>query len=268
MLDRSWAEIADALKLDPPGEIASALAWHDTWSGIVTAWPVDGPTEPLAVEMSGLPVFDSERHFDGFRGFGICRDVERLALRSRKLAHDPAAPSAPAKVLAFPASPPAADGTGSQPQEHSAFQELARELSERLSKTSGKSGAPVPLEPAEPVAAPRRGAASDAKAMARDTHEGRPILDRLPTGILVYRLNNLIYANRAFLDWTGYPTLEALAEAGGLDSLFIETKNDASGPRTPNGGQDAHHHHASTASRSRSKAACSAWRGTARTRWC
>ena len=30
--------------------------------------------------------------------------------------------------------------------------------------------------------------------------EGRPILDRLPIGILVYRLNNLIYANRAFLD--------------------------------------------------------------------
>ena len=41
--------------------------------------------------------------------------------------------------------------------------------------------------------------------------EGRPILDRLPVGILVYRLNNLIYANRAFLDWTGY------ANAGGAD---------------------------------------------------
>ncbi len=47
----------------------------------------------------------------------------------------------------------------------------------------------------------------------------------MPVGLLVYRLNNLIYANRAFLDWTGYPTLETLAEAGGLDSLFIETKS-------------------------------------------
>ena len=55
--------------------------------------------------------------------------------------------------------------------------------------------------------------------------KARPILDRLPVGILVYRLNNLIYANRAFLDWTGYPSLDSLAEAGGLDSLFIETKD-------------------------------------------
>jgi hypothetical protein len=32
--------------------------------------------------------------------------------------------------------------------------------------------------------------------------------DRLPIGILVYRLNSLIYANRAFLAWTGYSTLK------------------------------------------------------------
>ena len=29
----------------------------------------------MVVEMSGLPVFDRERQFKGFRGFGICRDV-------------------------------------------------------------------------------------------------------------------------------------------------------------------------------------------------
>jgi PAS domain S-box-containing protein len=64
-----------------------------------------------------------------------------------------------------------------------------------------------------------------------DAHEGRPILDRLPVGVLVYRLNNLIYANRAFLDWTGYDSLPSLAEAGGLDSLFIETRDDPSLPK-------------------------------------
>ena len=60
---------------------------------------------------------------------------------------------------------------------------------------------------------------------ARDAQDSRPILDRLPVGILVYRLNSLLYANRAFLDWTGYPSLEALTEAGGLDSLFIDSKS-------------------------------------------
>ena len=40
--------------------------------------------------------------------------------------------------------------------------------------------------------------------------------------MLVYRLDRLIYANRAFLDWTGYEQLHALEEAGGLDALFVE----------------------------------------------
>src|SRR5262249_53552691 len=83
--------------------------------------------------------------------------------------------------------------------------------------------------PAEAPRPARNGGAT------RDTQEGRPILDRLPVGILVYRLNTLVYANRAFLDWTGYTTLEALAEAGGLDSLFIETKDAPTPPEDRNG---------------------------------
>ena len=227
VLGLSWAEIAKTLTLDPSGEIANALSRHETFSGIETAWSIDGLDQPLTVEMSGLPMFDSERRFSGFRGFGLCRDVERLKdLRSRKLAQTPSVPIEPAKVLAFPASPPAATGPALSPKEHSAFQELARELSERLRKTAGKSGAPVPPEPAEPVAAPVEAPQATPKP-ARDTLEDRSIFDRLPTGILIYRLNSLIYANRAFLDWTGYSTLDELTEAGGLDSLFIEPKKDA-----------------------------------------
>ena len=56
-------------------------------------------------------------------------------------------------------------------------------------------------------------------------------------GILVYRLNTLIYANRAFLDWTGYLSLEALTEAGGLDSLFIDTKTEPAAGETRNDGK-------------------------------
>jgi PAS domain S-box-containing protein len=226
VLGRSWAEIAKTLTLDPSGEIANALSRHETFSGIETAWPIDGLEQPLTVEMSGLPMFDSERLFGGFRGFGLCRDVERLKdLRSRRLAQNQAAPSEPAKVLAFPASPPAPTGPALSPKEHSAFQELARELSERLRKTSGKSSTPVAPEPAETVAAPVETPQATPKP-ARDTLEDRSIFDRLPTGILIYRLNSLIYANRAFLDWTGYSTLDELIEAGGLDSLFIEPKKE------------------------------------------
>jgi len=227
VLGRGWAEIAKTLTLDPPGEIATALSRHETFSGIETAWPIDGLDRPLTVEMSGLPMFDSERRFGGFRGFGLCRDLKRLKdLRDRKLAQNPSATIEPAKVLAFPASPPAPTGPALSPKEHSAFQELARELSERLRKTAGKSSAPVPSEPAEPVAAPVQAPQATPKP-ARDALEDRLIFDRLPIGILIYRLNSLIYANRAFLDWAGYSTLDELTEAGGLDSLFIEPKNGA-----------------------------------------
>src|SRR5262249_20610495 len=53
--------------------------------------------------------------------------------------------------------------------------------------------------------------------------EIRLMLDRFPVGVLIYRLNDLIYANRAFLRWAGYGSLAALNEAGGLDALLIES---------------------------------------------
>ena len=86
-------------------------------------------------------------------------------------------------------------------------------------------------EPSVPLAQPVR----EPPKAAQDAQDSRPILDRLPIGILVYRLNSLIYANRAFLEWTGYSTLEALNEAGGLDSLFIESKDKTSPQNTRNG---------------------------------
>ncbi len=251
VLDRPWAEIAAALKLDPSDQITRALATRDTWSGIVVMWPVDGADERLPIEMSGLPVFDRDRQFIGFRGFGICRDVERLDALQRRRSQPAPTPQPPAqesqegKVLHFPAAPapiaPAAEpvpppppesvtqAPSLSPNEHSAFQELARELSERLKKGPDQNAEPLPPEPVAEVPAPPPPPEPPRQARngnaARDTHEGRPILDRLPIGVLVYRLNSLIYANRAFLDWTGYGSLDALAEAGGLDSLFIETKD-------------------------------------------
>ena len=140
-----------------------------------------------------------------------------------------------ANVLPFPAPKPPEPGL--TPVEQAAFQEIGRDLSDRLKKTAGKD-VPAQMEDdfgpeliaAAPPEPPRPARNGDA---ARDTQEARPILDRLPIGILVYRLNNLIYANRAFLDWTGFASLDALAEAGGLDGLFIETKLEPAG----NGGK-------------------------------
>jgi PAS domain S-box-containing protein len=240
-LNRNWREIAQALNLDPEAKIANALTTRETFSGIVVAWPADQTDERVAVEMSGLPVFDRDRQFMGFRGFGICRNTDKLKeVRYRRAAQvqpPPIVAEPESKVLPFPSAPapPPVEKPALNARERSAFQELARELSERLKRPSARTGTAAPDDfGVEPLSAPVQPPHEPPKT-GRDAQESRPILDRLPVGILVYRLNSLIYANRAFLEWTGYPTLEALSEAGGLDSLFIDAKNEPPSRDSRNG---------------------------------
>src|SRR5262245_45162847 len=103
VFDRGWHEIAQTLELDPQSQIANAITARETFSGIVLFWPLDDADERLAVEMSGLPVFDRDRQFKGFRGFGICRDLDRLQDIQRRRALPPPAPASEPepKVLPF-----------------------------------------------------------------------------------------------------------------------------------------------------------------------
>ena len=55
-----------------------------------------------------------------------------------------------------------------------------------------------------------------------ETRRDRTLLDLLPVGVLIYRLDRLVYANPAFLARMGYASLHALEEAGGLDALYVE----------------------------------------------
>jgi PAS domain S-box-containing protein len=240
LLGHAWNDIARTLNLDPQDQIASALTARETFSGIVLFWPLDDFDERLAVEMSGLPVFDRDRKFKGFRGFGICRDFTRLEqIRQRrggKAVPPPASREAKTKkIVPFPATPePQTQEQKFNVRDRSAFQELARELSERLKKSSGKGNKPPPddLVAGPPVQGPP--VREPAKAV-QNAQDSRAIFDRLPIGILVYRLNNLIYANRVFFEWTGYATLDALNEAGGLDSLFIDSKDKSTSKDGGNG---------------------------------
>jgi signal transduction histidine kinase len=143
-LGRPWPELAAELALDPEGQIARALASHDTWSGLSIAWPVDDGSQRLMVELSGLPVFDRERNFRGYRGFGVCRDVARLAALvgtrgATTIGAETATPAGENVVPLRPTSQPAAPALS--PVERSAFHELTRKLHERLTAT----GSPPPL---------------------------------------------------------------------------------------------------------------------------
>ena len=44
----------------------------------------------------------------------------------------------------------------------------------------------------------------------------------MPVGVLIYRLDRLLYANPVFLERIGFASLQALEEVGGLDALYVE----------------------------------------------
>jgi signal transduction histidine kinase len=293
---RFWREIATEMNLDPNDQVARAVATQETWSGIQIFWPVDDSNERLPVELSGLPVFDRDHGFGGYRGFGVCRDIARInhlarARRARPIGFMPtplarraktAAPAPPtvtdkagpaaepvaqherpalsvaaptANVVPFrAAAAPDAKAPSLSPVEHSAFRELAQELNTRLSGTPEAGGADdsvVELRSEEqqaPAPASETGTANETlahvaadippavTAAAQDNIAPPPqraplgehvLLDRVPVGILVFRNDAPLYANRHFLEWSGYDSFEALAAAGGLDALFAEPSADA-----------------------------------------
>ncbi len=296
---RPWQEVADVFGLDPEGLVVKAVATREAWSGIIVNWPADNGSR-LAVELSGLPIHDAQRNFVGYRGFGVCRDLEGLTrldgLRSQEFFNDPpsadmmspeigravagtwaaAAPSphvpdpsvdvtAPASLTAsapsdtsqptdletpvetpndilqeVPASPNVvpfrplgeARAPALTPVENSAFNELARQLSARLEsedETSEPSDAPqavtAPPVAAETIATPVKPPSwlAEPEPPARaESKRDKMLFDLLPTGVMIYRLDRLLYANPAFLERMGYPSLHALEQAGGVDALYVE----------------------------------------------
>jgi PAS domain S-box-containing protein len=275
---RLWREIAEELDLDPGNQVSRVMATRETWSGIVISWPVDDSEERLPIELSGLPVFDRDRTFRGYRGFGVCRDIERLnqlarARRERPMGFMPVpeavpqqaaaaapastapilAPSAPEKaepaaapeaapapdrpapsvapgsanVVQFRPSPPAEPKAPQaepkspptlSPVERRAFRELAQELTSRL---RGAPQAPATAESGPEGQPAERTEAAEAAPAAEAIIE-QVLLDRIPIGVLVYRHDSLLYANRHFLEWTGYENLAAIEAAGGVTALFAE----------------------------------------------
>jgi PAS domain S-box-containing protein len=284
---RLWSEIAEVFGLDPEGRVAAAIATRDTWSGLTINWPADGAGLYLPVELSGLPIYDRARQFQGYRGFGVCRDLEGLARLAAQRRHDappglkePGSTGQPPPVSERPdptapnivPSPPPTETDSPMdtppnvvpfrlanepkaptltPVENNAFNELARQLASRLAAESLNLANRDAARDAAAVVAPESFADTDAveevptvatQPTAPEPEDEQPtvwssqtvtpprvdsrrdtlLYDRMPVGILVYHLDRLLYANKAFLDRVGYRDLSALTAAGGLDSLYVE----------------------------------------------
>ena len=76
VIGRRFSDVATAFDLDPSGEIAQLLERRDTWSGRTVQWPAKGLRIP--VDLAALPVYDRDRAFQGFRGFGVARPADAV----------------------------------------------------------------------------------------------------------------------------------------------------------------------------------------------
>jgi PAS domain S-box-containing protein len=128
---------------------------------------------------------------------------------------------AAANVLPFRA-PGEAKPLSLSPVENIAFDELARQLSARLDTENGNEADAVDEAIFVPLAAPPEWLAPPEPPARGETARDKALLDLLPVGILIYRLDRLLYANPAFLTQMGYPSLHALEDVGGLDALYVE----------------------------------------------
>lgn len=101
------------------------------------------------------------------------------------------------------------------------FDELSRILTDRVS--AHQPAQPEPDEVAPPAPA-------NDGALINLTGETF-ILNRLPLGILVFRDQQVLFANRALTDLTGYESIESL-RAAGLTAIFPSEDSAVSGPVT------------------------------------
>ncbi|MGB3644592.1 MAG: PAS domain S-box protein [Mesorhizobium sp.] len=179
IIGRHFKDVATVFGFDPSGEIAGLLARRDTWSGRTVLWPVTGTDRAIPVDLAALPVYDRNRVFEGFRGFGVARGKDAVTdphaigqalARAPEPVQEPAPPATdtdpfkgeiPAltivpqpewrftdKVIRLAEHRPPANDKGLSSLERSAF----REIGERLRKESeAKSQETATEKPAETV---------------------------------------------------------------------------------------------------------------------
>ena len=260
--ERPWSEVAQALDLDPHGHIAEAIGRGETFSSIVAHWPLDrqtrGHVELSGMPIFDTARnFAGYRGFGIYRQ--TASPPDDLRPTAEQAAPDPThrstsasvttseAPDTlsqpepeivepPQNVVPFPLANETRMPSLSAVENH-AFDEIARRLTERFDEPGAQRPTDIPEaaemsdrraavraeERAEPAKTGQPAWLTAAATPARgDSGRDRALLDLIPSGILIYRLDRLLYANRAFLERTGFESLHVLQEAGGLDALYVE----------------------------------------------
>jgi PAS domain S-box-containing protein len=145
------AESLEALKartgLDATGELARALARQETFGPLRLKWPRPSPEEgaddAVVVLLSGAPLFDRQRQFLGYRGFGVFTG-ETTPFESRR--------QVPESHRTAPAPPPSDRNEDAAPPRFETEEE-ERDAAELIAPVSSFANDDEPRDP--PASEPR-----------------------------------------------------------------------------------------------------------------
>jgi signal transduction histidine kinase len=128
-----------------------------------------------------------------------------------------------------PASAPSEEQAPTEDESRRNFSELRRILSDRVAAAAAvPPSEPVVIDPPiEPVRQPAAVSEGALINIAAETF----ILNRLPLGIMVFRDQQVLFANRAFTDLVGYETIDSLRNAG-IKAIFPGDDSESAGPVT------------------------------------
>ncbi len=260
IIGRRWSDISTVFGFDSSGEIAQLLAGHDTWSGKTVLWPIEGTDMVAPVDLAALPSFDTDREFQGFRGFGIIRNIDAivdpeglgLALKpiprfkrdeepelivsdSEPSPSEETLPTRSNSLLWFETHSDDGDE-----QEKADDNIKADEVESEPPKTdnvvqffpSKSASDNAELSPKETAAFKKIGdtlgdtdetkTSASPQRRAPDTS----LISKLPIAVLVYRDESLLFVNEKLLEITGYENVESIEDAGGLDALITPSEDD------------------------------------------
>jgi PAS domain-containing protein len=192
-----------------PDLIAAVIEYADD--------PEPAPTP--AGELPPLPADEPKSHWmitgRGFRAL----QPEPPAPEPEPPVREPEPPLAePAALTEVATSDPVADAETAERVSRYNFEELGRILTDRV------SGEPARVEP-EPAIAPRPPSPDGVINLNAETL----VLNRLPLAILVFRDQQVLFANRALTDMLGHESIQSL-RAAGMASIFPALEETNAGP--------------------------------------
>ncbi|MEN3930193.1 ATP-binding protein [Microvirga sp. W0021] len=242
IIGQRWPELLARLRQEKPGVILSHLEQNETWSGEVVFWPIDQSQHEVGVELAGFPVLGASRELVGYRGFGLCR-ADTLVRTGASVSVKEVAKDKPAKVkvpVSAKVALPVPDKRLSDADKLT-LGEIARTLGGPImsgpsgkvtEKHKSKHSSPEKRDVEIPTVSSPAILHSEKERVETPPQKAEELMDLLPTGVLIHRGEDVIFANRMLLQMVGYPNIDKLVNLGVL-GLFRDS------PVLSGGGTDA-----------------------------